>query len=79
MNSALEKARQKKLELKSQGISLPIKNPIEKARDNPTSLRLAINGNCFSCVGQDHDPNWRDRVRDCPCKDCSLYPVRQFQ
>ena len=54
-------------------------NPIEKARNKPTSLRFAINGKCYDCQGQDADPNVSQRIKTCECPDCTLYPVRPYQ
>jgi hypothetical protein len=57
----------------------PRRDPIEKAAANPTSLRLAINAKCYDCVGQDADPAWQRRVRECDCQACSLLAVRPYQ
>lgn len=61
------------------GIKVEIKNPIEKANARPDSLRLAINGKCYDCIGQDGDSDWRGSIRNCVCVDCTLYPVRPYQ
>jgi hypothetical protein len=41
------------------------------------SLRKSINDFCKYCI---YDPKWvgtwLQQVRDCPAKDCPLYPVR---
>lgn len=79
MNIALEKATQERLRRKELGIKTVIKNPIEKARENPTSLRKAINGKCWDCIGAGQDPNPRRAIRKCVIKDCTLWPVRPFQ
>jgi hypothetical protein len=55
------------------------KTPLERAVENPNSLRLAINAKCYDCIGQDADPDWRGSIRNCLCKDCPLYPVRPHQ
>lgn len=52
---------------------------LEKAAENPRSLRLAVNAKCFDCVGQDSDPGFRDRIRTCPVSRCPLNPVRPYQ
>lgn len=66
--------------LVSEGIieKSPRKSPLEKALEQPTSLRLAINAKCYDC-GYDHEDvgSWRDQIRYCPSTDCPLYPVRQ--
>jgi hypothetical protein len=51
-------------------------DPIERARRNPTSLRLAINAKCWDCQGGDADPNPRQRIRDCEILSCPLHAVR---
>ena len=50
-------------------------NPIQKAKENPTSLRLAINAMCYSCLGC----GTAQEIRDCTAKTCALYPVRPHQ
>lgn len=50
-------------------------NPIQKAKENPTSLRLAINANCFMCLGNGSP----QEIRDCSSKLCPLHPVRPYQ
>lgn len=54
-------------------------NPIEKAKRNPKSLRLAINAKCFDCEGQDADPRVQWRIGNCVIPDCPLWPVRPYQ
>jgi len=54
-------------------------SPTEKAKRNPTSLRLAINAKCYDCGGFDADPGWHGRIRHCVIPGCPLYPVRPFQ
>ena len=54
-------------------------NPIEKAKANPTSLRAAVNGKCWECVGAGEDPRPRHSIRDCIHKSCPLHPVRPYQ
>ena len=79
MSTGLELARRKRAELKEAGIKVVILNPIEKARRNPQSLRYAINGKCFDCVGAGNDPNPRGAIRECAISDCTLHPVRPYQ
>ena len=50
-------------------------NPIQKAKENPTSLRLAINANCFQCLGNGSP----QEIRDCSSKLCPLHPVRKYK
>ena len=80
INKALAAAQQKRREMVEAGIKIEQKNPSEKARDNPTSLRAAINGKCFECEGSGADPGWKQRIGSCTLKDtCSLWPVRPYQ
>ena len=53
------------------------RNPLEKLQDNPTSLRLAINANCFDCGGGE-EPNWRNRIKFCQILNCPLHKVRPY-
>jgi hypothetical protein len=73
---ALQEYREKKKEL---GIKVVVKDPITKSRENPTSLRLAINGKCFDCQGAGNDPGTKDAIRDCEAKDCTLWAVRPYR
>lgn len=52
------------------------KDPLERAAEQPTSLRAAVTAKCFDCVGGDADPCWQWRVGNCACPSCPLYPVR---
>lgn len=76
---ALEKAHRVMAERRAAGIKPVILDPIEKARRNPKSLRLAINGNCWGCIGAGADPNPRGAIRDCTIRSCTLWPVRPYQ
>jgi len=49
-------------------------NPYEKAKNSKSSLRLAINAECWDCVGRE---NWHNRVRFCTIFDCALWHVRK--
>ena len=55
------------------------KTPIERANEQPDSLRRAITAKCYECVGMDDDPDWRRSVRECTSYKCPLYPVRPYQ
>lgn len=76
---SLEKARLAIAERRASGIKPVLLDPIEKARRHPTSLRLAINGKCWDCIGAGADPNPRHAIRDCTIRDCTLWPVRPYQ
>lgn len=71
---ALELARKRRDELKEAG-ELERKNPVEKARENPLSLRMAINGKCYDCVCGER---YVKRIRYCNIFDCTLWPVRPY-
>ena len=38
-------------------------NPFEKLKNNPLSLRAAINAKCYDCIGRYGDPDWRGSIR----------------
>ena len=54
-------------------------DPIEKARKNPKSRRLAVNAKCYDCEGEDADPCVQWRIGNCTVPACPLYPVRPYQ
>ncbi len=75
----LEKARAATAALREAGID-PIRlDPIEKTRANQTSLRLAINGKYWDCIGAGADPNPRSSIMGYAIMDCTLHPVRPYQ
>jgi hypothetical protein len=49
-------------------------NPIQKAKQNPKSLRFAINAKCYDCSGFT-----RVDVTDCDMPGCELYFLRPWQ
>lgn len=55
------------------------RDPIEKSRLNPTSLRAAVNGKCWDCSGGGADSGTREAIRECPVTSCTLYYVRPYQ
>jgi hypothetical protein len=79
INDALKKAQQINAERRAAGIKTTVKDPIEKANADPKSLRKAINGKCWDCIGAGCDPNPRAAIRDCVITDCTLWPVRPYQ
>ena len=79
MNSALEKARKRREEMREAGESIERLNPIEKARRNPNSLRLAVNAKCWECMGGGLDPGTVRLIRECAAPDCPLWPVRPYR
>ena len=59
---------------KQRSLKNPDQTPDEKARNNPKSLRLAINAKCYDCCcGQ------RREVTLCEFEDCSLWALRPWQ
>lgn len=78
MTDALDLARKRQNELRAAG-KLEILDPIEKARRDPASKAKAIVAKCWDCVGRDADPKPRQRIADCECRDCPLWPVRPWQ
>jgi len=68
----LQKARSKLAENRSRGIK-PL-NPIEKAKQNPKSMRLAINAQCYDCMGR--ESGWRNEVKNCTSPNCPLFGFR---
>jgi len=77
-NKALKSAFESRKRLLESG-KLKKRTPVERARSNPKSLRLAINGKCWDCQGGYADPNPQWRIGNCVCPDCSLYPVRPYR
>jgi len=49
-------------------------NPIEKAKQNPNSLRFAINARCYNCSGFT-----KVDVTYCDMPDCELFNLRPWQ
>ena len=49
-------------------------NPIEKAKQNPNSLRAAINAKCYNCCCFQ-----KAEVKFCTAIDCPLHSVRPWQ
>jgi hypothetical protein len=76
---ALVRAAAKRAELRAAGVTPERLDPIEKARRNPTSLRLAINAKCFDCEGGNSDPNVQRRIGTCASRECPLWTVRPYQ
>lgn len=74
MASGLEAAREAARLRREAGETFERLNPIEKAARNPRSLRLAINGKCFDCMGGDGDSGVRKRISTCSIAKCTLHP-----
>lgn len=54
-------------------------DPMERARRNPQSLRMAITAKCWDCQGGDDDPHPRWRIGNCTAPECPLYSHRPYQ
>ena len=54
--------------------------PTQKAKANPKSRALAIDANCYECVGGNSSEGYKRLVRDCGLEGkCSLWPHRPWQ
>lgn len=60
-----------------------ILNPIQRAHENPGSLRMAINAMCYHCQGglenTPPDPGWKWAIGNCTVDLCPLHPHRAYQ
>jgi hypothetical protein len=79
VSDALTKARKRRAEIIAINGTIKRLNPLEKARQNPKSRKLAVNAKCFECEGEDYDPGWQVRIKTCIIPDCPLHPVRPYQ
>ena len=71
----LQKARAKKAQNARLGIK-PL-NPLEKAKQNPNSRVLAINAQCYDCMGR--ESGWRNAVKGCTSPNCPLFGFRPYK
>lgn len=78
-SEALKKAHVKMAELRATGWKPEHLDPVEKARRNPKSMKLAIRANCYLCMGGGSDAGVRIRVRDCSVTACMLRAFRPWQ
>lgn len=53
--------------------------PIDRARLNPTSRKLAIYAECFDCMGCGADEGWRKAIGECHIVNCQLWRFRPYQ
>jgi hypothetical protein len=61
----------------SDQIAVKTITPIQRARLQPNSLRLAINAQCYDCIYDKSDVgSWRQQVAACPSANCPLYCQR---
>ncbi|GEK48942.1 hypothetical protein PRZ61_10600 [Halomonas pacifica] len=77
-NAALEKARLAMAEKRAAGEVVRL-DPIEKARQNPKSLRLAITAKCWECMGGGEESGARRMIRECTSAGCPLHAQRPYQ
>lgn len=75
--SSIEKAMKARQELIASGMCLKRKTPMEKHKENPKSLRQAINAKCHECMG--FDKSYRNEITNCTGYNCPLYFVRPYQ
>lgn len=75
---SIERAREV-LKAKARDGKLIRLDPIERAKRNPKSRRLAVNAKCFDCQGRDADPCVAWRIGNCEIPACALWPVRPHQ
>jgi len=68
------KKAQEIMRRKRESGELEILTPIEKAKRNPKSLRLAINAKCWECSNES-----RVEVKRCHITGCPLWAVRPWQ
>lgn len=76
--SALEQARLRLREKRAAGITVR-RDPVEKARAKPNSLRLAVTAKCVECMGGPDVTGFRKDIRNCTSSSCPLYAVRPYQ
>ena len=75
----LLRAQEKMAEKRAAGWKPMQLNPVEKAKANPGSLKLAIRAHCWTCCGAGADPGTKFHVRDCRSFSCALWPHRPWQ
>ena len=80
-SSGLAKARKRLAEIKASGQTIERLDPIEKAKRNPGSLRLAINAKCWDCAGAGADGIGftKTTIRECRVNRCPLHSQRPYQ
>lgn len=79
LRARMLKGQEKMRELRAAGWKPVILNPVEKAKENPGSLKLAVKAHCWTCCGAGADAGVKFHVRDCAVKSCSLWPHRPWQ
>ena len=74
MNAPLKKAQEVNRRKRANGEEIVKKNPLEAAKENPKSLRKAINAKCWDCCCFQ-----RAEVKKCSVPNCPLYRLRPWQ
>lgn len=78
MNENAQKAlKQYREKLKNGEVKKINTTPIDKLAKNPTSLRLAVNAMCFTCMGSTKEA--KDDIKNCTAPKCALFNVRPYQ
>lgn len=78
MSKALEAARKAAKAKRESGEAIARKNPFEKWKDNPNSLRKIVNAMCWQCAGGGHDAGTIERIRTCKMDMHSICPCPCF-
>jgi hypothetical protein len=81
MSDGLAKARLRLAEHKASGQSVERLDPVQKAKKNPSSLRLAIIAKCWDCCGAGADgiEFTKETIRTCKSFSCPLHFQRPYQ
>ena len=53
-------------------------NPREKMEKKPTPLN-AIKAKCFECMGDGWETGWKEEIRNCSSKTCTLHGFRPYK
>ena len=74
-------ANAKRQAMREAGVVIERLDPLERARRNPRSLRLAVTGKCWNCFGAGADgiAFTKETIRDCKARDCPLWEVRPYK
>lgn len=79
VSEGLAKAHASARERRARGQKLSRRNPLEKSRAQPNSLRLAVSAKCYECVGGYQDPGFRAKIRNCGVFGCALHFARPYR
>lgn len=74
---ALVRAREK---ISQSGVQREsVRDPIQRAKNNPRSKVAAIHAKCCDCCGTSENPGWMTEIRKCPVTSCPLYQFRPYK